>query len=96
MDEGSPKYELARRQERAHILGAVLQAIDQFDTVVAAVRSTDSEAAARTALMGQLKIDEVQARAVAGMQILQLARRDQLASEYEGLRAEIAELQSGS
>jgi DNA gyrase/topoisomerase IV subunit A len=58
------------------------------------VRSADSALAARTALMETLDLDEVQGSAVAAMQVMRLASRHQLVSEYEELTAQIAELES--
>jgi len=92
---GGPEIELRSHQERARILYAVLRAIDQFDSVAAAVRSCDSTDAARTALMDLLDNDEVQARAVADMQVLQLARRQRIADAYESELERIAELTTG-
>ena len=94
MDEGNPEYELHSAQARAHILGAVLKAIDHFDIVTDLVRSCDSIAAARIALMDQMGLDEVQARAVTDMQVLQLARRQLLADEFAEAKARVAELES--
>jgi DNA gyrase subunit A len=94
MEEGDPEYELRRYQERAHILDAVLRAIDQFDTVVAAVRSSDSADAARAALMDTLHLDDVQARTVAYMPVCQLARRELLTEEYKEAMCQIAKLES--
>jgi DNA gyrase subunit A len=94
MGEGGPAYELRRHQERAHILWAVLKAIDNFGAVAAVVQSCDSGEFARAALMDLLEIDEVQARAVMDMQVLQLSRRQRIASEYESETARVAELRS--
>ena len=90
------QYLLGGYQERAGLLRAVLRAIDQFDVVSALVRSSDSAATAESALMDLLDIDEAQARAVAGMQVLKLAAREhqRLAEEYAGLLAGIADLES--
>jgi DNA gyrase/topoisomerase IV subunit A len=44
--------------------------------------------------METLDLDEVQGSAVAAMQVMRLASRHQLVSEYEELTAQIAELES--
>jgi DNA gyrase subunit A len=85
------RYLLRKAQERAHILSALLKAIDQIDAVIALIRASDSAAAAQQGLMGLLEIDEIQARAILDMQLRKLAalERQQLVDEYEELMAHI-------
>jgi len=85
------RYLLRKAQERAHILSALLKAIDQIDAVIALIRASDSAAAAQQGLMGLLEIDEIQARAILDMQLRKLAalERQQLVDEYESLMADI-------
>jgi DNA gyrase subunit A len=90
------RYLLRKAQERAHILVALLKAIDQIDAVIALIRASESAAAAQQGLMGLLDIDEIQARAILDMQLRKLAalERQQLTDEYEELMAEIAEYEA--
>jgi DNA gyrase subunit A len=90
------RYLLRKAQERAHILRALLKAIDQIDAVIALIRASASAAAAQQGLMELLEIDEIQARAILDMQLRKLAalERQQLVDEYEGLMAEIAEYEA--
>jgi DNA gyrase subunit A len=85
------QYLLRKAQERAHILSALLKAIDAIDAVIALIRASDSAAAAQQGLMGLLEIDEIQARAILDMQLRKLAalERQQLLDEYEELMAHI-------
>jgi DNA gyrase subunit A len=85
------RYLLRKAQERAHILSALLKAIDQIDAVIALIRASDSAAAAQQGLMGLLDIDDIQARAILDMQLRKLAalERQQLVDEYEELMAHI-------
>jgi DNA gyrase subunit A len=85
------RYLLRKAQERAHILSALLKAIDQIDAVIALIRASESAAAAQQGLMGLLEIDEIQARAILDMQLRKLAalERQQLVDEYEELMAAI-------
>jgi DNA gyrase subunit A len=85
------RYLLRKAQERAHILSALLKAIDQIDAVIALIRASDSAAAAQQGLMGLLDIDEIQARAILDMQLRKLAalERQQLTDEYEELMGHI-------
>jgi DNA gyrase subunit A len=85
------RYLLRKAQERAHILRALLKAIDQIDAVIALIRASDSAAAAQQGLMDMLEIDDIQARAILDMQLRKLAalERQQLVDEYEELMAHI-------
>ena len=90
------QYLLRKAQERAHILSALIKAIDQIDAVIALIRASASAAAAQTGLMDLLDIDEIQARAILDMQLRKLAalERQQLIDEYEELMAQIAEYEA--
>src|ERR1700735_3952671 len=85
------RYLLRKAQERAHILSALLKAIDQIDAVIALIRASDSAAAAQPGLMGLLEIYEIEARPILVMQLRKLAalERQQLVDEYEELMAHI-------
>ncbi len=87
------RYLLRRAQERAHIVSALLKAIDQIDAVIALIRASESAAAAQQGLMELLDIDEEQARAILDMQLRRLAalERRQLTDEYEQLMTQIAD-----
>ncbi len=87
------RYLLRRAQERAHIVSALLKAIDQIDAVIALIRGSESASAAQQGLQELLDIDEEQARAILDMQLRRLAalERQQLTDEYERLMAEIAD-----
>ena len=87
------QYLLRRAQERAHIVSALLKAIDQIDAVIALIRGSASAAAAQQGLQDLLDIDEEQARAILDMQLRRLAalERQQLTDEYEHLMAQIAD-----
>jgi DNA gyrase subunit A len=90
------RYLLRKAQERAHILVALLKAIDRIDEVIALIRASASAAAAQQGLMDMLEIDEIQARAILDMQLRKLAalERQQLTDEYNELMAQIAEYEA--
>jgi DNA gyrase subunit A len=90
------QYLLSKARDRAHILSALLRAIDQIDAVIALIRASESAAAAQQGLMDLLEIDEIQARAILDMQLRRLAalERQALTDEYEQLMAEIAEYEA--
>jgi len=89
-------YLLRRAQERAHIVEALLKAIDRIDEVIALIRGSESAAVAQQGLMDLLEIDEEQARAILDMQLRRLAalERQQLVDEYDELMAKIAEYEA--
>src|SRR5229473_1020966 len=90
------QFLLRRAQERAHIVSALLKAIDQIDAVIALIRASESAAVAQQGLMQLLDIDEIQARAILDMQLRKLAalERQQLVDEYAELMAQIADYES--
>ena len=90
------RYLLRKAEERAHILRALLKAIDRIDEVIALIRASASAAEAQQGLMDLLEIDEIQARAILDMQLRKLAalERQQLVDEYDALMAEIAEYEA--
>jgi DNA gyrase subunit A len=90
------RYLLRKAEERAHILRALIKAIDRIDEVIALIRASASAATAQQGLMELLEIDEIQARAILDMQLRKLAalERQQLIDEYEQLMAEIADYEA--
>jgi DNA gyrase subunit A len=90
------RYLLRRAQERAHIVRALLKAIDRIDEVIALIRGSESAATAQQGLMDLLEIDEEQARAILDMQLRRLAalERQQLIDEYDDLMAKIADYEA--
>jgi len=90
------RFLLRKAQERAHIVRALLKAIDAIDEVIALIRASASAAEAQQGLMELLDIDEEQARAILDMQLRKLAalERQQLIDEYDELMARIAEYEA--
>ena len=90
------RFLLRQAQERAHIVSALLKAIDRIDEVIALIRGSESAATAQQGLMTLLEIDEVQARAILDMQLRRLAalERQALTSEYEELMTKIADYEA--
>ncbi|GAB3210658.1 DNA gyrase subunit A [Marinactinospora thermotolerans] len=87
------RYLLRKAEERAHILRALLKAIDRIDEVIALIRQSPSADAAKNGLISLLQIDDVQARAILDMQLRKLAalERRQLTDEYDELMAQISD-----
>ncbi|MEV7010227.1 DNA gyrase subunit A [Streptosporangium sp. NPDC051022] len=89
------RYLLRKAEERAHILRALLKALDRMDEVIALIRRSPSAAAAQGALITLLEIDEVQAQAILDMQLRKLAalERQQITDEYDALMVHIIDYQ---
>ncbi|MBE1532393.1 DNA gyrase subunit A [Actinomadura algeriensis] len=87
------RYLLRKAEERAHILRALLKALDRIDDVIALIRRSPSASEAQQGLMNLLEIDEIQAQAILDMQLRKLAalERQQITDEYDKLMAEIAD-----
>jgi DNA gyrase subunit A len=89
------EFDLARAQERAHILEGLKIALDHLDAVIATIRKAADADAARTALIKQFKLSEAQANAILEMQLRRLAalERKKIEDEYEEVIRLIAQLE---
>ncbi|WP_314192251.1 DNA gyrase subunit A [uncultured Arthrobacter sp.] len=87
------RYRLRKAEEEAHILRALLKALDMLDEVIALIRASSTTEAARDGLMQLLDIDEIQARAILDMQLRRLAalERQKIQDRHAELEAMIAE-----
>ncbi|MCY4086030.1 MAG: DNA gyrase subunit A [Actinomycetia bacterium] len=87
-------YELRKAEERAHILEGYLAALDNLDAVVDLIRSSDNSDTARTALMAQFDLTEVQAQAILDLRLARLTglERKRIQDEYADLTERIGEL----
>ena len=90
------RYRLRKAEEEAHILRALLKALDALDEVIALIRASNTTDAARDGLMQFLDIDELQARAILDMQLRRLAalERQKIQDRHAELEALIAEYNS--
>jgi DNA gyrase subunit A len=88
------RYDLARAEERAHILAGLRKAVEHLDLVIRLIRQADSPDAARAALMTQLDLTEIQARAILDMRLQRLTQleRHKIVEEHEQVLALIEEL----
>ena len=86
------RFDLAKAQERAHIVEGLKIAIDFIDEVIATIRSSHSNAKER--LMERFNLSERQAQAILEMQLrrLQGMEREKLEAEYKELIKTIAYL----
>jgi DNA gyrase subunit A len=88
------RYDLARAEEREHILAGLRKAVDRLDLVIRLIRQAESPDAARDALMSQLDLSEIQAKAILDMRLQRLTQleRHKIVEEHEQVVALIAEL----
>jgi DNA gyrase subunit A len=87
-------YDLARAEERAHVLEGLRKAVDHLDLVIRLIRQAESPDAARDALMSRLDLSEIQARAILDMRLQRLTQleRHKIVEEHEQTLALIADL----
>jgi DNA gyrase subunit A len=88
------QYLLDEAEARAHILRALLKALDQLDAVIALIRNAPSAEEARSGLMQLLDIDEVQATAILDLQLRRLAalERQRIIDEAAEIEKKIKDL----
>ena len=89
------KYELERARRRAHILEGLKIALDNLDAIIKTIRASRTSESARTNLMKDFKLSEVQATAILDMQLRRLAalERKKIEDEYREVLNEIARLE---
>lgn len=86
------KYDLNKAQERAHILEALLVAVDHIDEIVHTIRAAANTEQAKLDLSAKFGFDEGQAQAIVDMRLRALTglERDKLRDEYDELEKKIA------
>ena len=90
------KYDLDKAEARAHILEALLKALDVIDEVIARIRASKTVAEAKESLVEFLEIDDGQAQAIVDMRLRALAalERQKIEDEYNELQKQIEEFKS--
>ncbi len=89
------RFDLAKAQERAHILEGLKIALDHLDEVIATIRRSQTVETARQNLMREFKLSQVQAQAILDMQLRRLAalERKRINDEYAEILKTIAYLE---
>ncbi|GAA1597144.1 DNA gyrase/topoisomerase IV subunit A [Actinoplanes couchii] len=87
-------YRRTKREDRLHLVDGLLIALIDIDRVVALIRASDDAAAAKTGLMTEFGLSDIQASYILDTPLRRLTRFDriELETEQERLRGEIAEL----
>jgi len=88
------KFDLRKAEERAHILLGLKIALENLDAVIALIKSSANPEEARTGLVREFKLSELQAQATLDMRLQRLTglERDKILAEYEETLREIARL----
>jgi DNA gyrase subunit A len=88
------RFDLARAEERAHILEGLRKAVDQLDLVIRLIRGAENPDAAKDALVRRLDLTEIQAKAILDMRLQRLTQleRHKIVEEHEQTLALIADL----
>ncbi len=88
------RFELAKAEERAHLLEGLKIALKSLDEVIALIRKSKDVPTARAGLMNEFKLSERQAEAILEMRLQRLTalEREKIDEEYKGLVKDIARL----
>ena len=86
------RFELAKAEERAHILEGLKIALDHIDEVVALIRRSAGPPEAKAGLVKKFGLSEAQAQAILEMRLQRLTglERDKILAELKELREKIA------
>lgn len=90
------EFELKKANARAHVLEGLSIALDHIDEVIKTIRASQTTDEARTNLMTQFKLSEIQANAILSMQLRTLAglERQKIEDELAELKKLIAKLEA--
>ncbi len=90
------KFELRKAEERAHILAGYLIALENLDAVIALIRNSADSDEARTGLMEEFALSEIQAQAILDLRLARLTglARKEIEVEHSDLVERIAELRA--
>lgn len=90
------RFDLAKAEERAHIIKGLIIACDNVEEVVRIIRASKTPSDAQRNLERRFELDELQSKAIVDMRLAQLTglRMDQLHAEYDELLRQISYLQS--
>jgi DNA gyrase subunit A len=87
-------FELKEAEKRAHILEGLLIALDNLDEVIALIRNSKDPEEAKSGLINQFNLSEIQSRAILDMRLQRLTglERDKIIAEYKEIKDLIDEL----
>jgi DNA gyrase subunit A len=81
------QYELDQAEKKAHILEGLLIALDHLDEVISLIRASKTPDDAKTGLITNFNLSEIQAKAILEMRLQRLTglERDKIKEEYNEL-----------
>lgn len=90
------QFQLKKAEERAHILRGLKIALDHLDAVISLIRASRTVEEARSGLIANFGLDEIQAKAILDMRLQKLTglERQKVEDEYAELMRLIAEYMS--
>jgi DNA gyrase subunit A len=90
------KYELRQAEKRAHVLEGYLKALDNLDAVINLIRNAADTDEARSGLMREFDLSEIQAQAILDLRLARLTglARKEIEGEFKDLQERIAELRA--
>jgi DNA gyrase subunit A len=90
------KYELDEAEKRAHILEGLKIALDNIDEIIELIKKSRDPEAAKTNLMRQFKLSEIQSKAILEMRLQRLTglERKKIEEEYKEILKLIEKLRS--
>jgi DNA gyrase subunit A len=86
-------YDLRKAEERAHILEGLKKALDALDEIIEAIRSSADPKEAKSRLMADFSLTDVQAQAILDMRLQRLTglEREKIQTEYQELLKNISQ-----
>ena len=90
------RFDLARAQERAHILEGYIIALNNIDAIIKVIKASKTPAEASVQLCAKFKLSEIQAKAILEMRLQRLTglERAKIDEEYAEVTKLIAHLNS--
>ncbi|MCS6821565.1 MAG: DNA gyrase subunit A [Microscillaceae bacterium] len=89
-------FELKEAKARQHILQGYLIALDNLDVVIALIRASKDTETAKTGLIENFQLSEIQAKAILDLRLQRLTalERDKIVEEYHRITELIAKLEA--
>lgn len=90
------RFELAKAEEKAHILEGLKIALDYLDAIIALIRKSKTPQDAKLALISNYPLSEIQAQAILDMKLQRLTglEREKIINDYKETLMEIERLKS--
>ena len=90
------RFELRKAEEKAHILEGLKIALDHLDEIIALIRGAKSPEEAKTGLITNYPLSEIQAQAILDMRLQRLTglEREKIVRDYQDILKEIKRLKA--